>query len=732
MSPIASLRRFAVVACALACALASRPAHALDPAKAFHHYVREGWSIEQGLPQISALAIAQDRQGYLWVGTQAGLARFDGHRFTPYTPRSTEGLPGGWINRLLTDSRDRLWIATYKGLVLRDEAGFHPIPAAGVETGLNVIALAESPVHGVLAAAGNVVYRVEGALLQPWQRLPSAARSLLAEGETLWVGSVGGVQRVSSDGAATFLALPGDAADATVAHLLRAQGRLWAGTSGGLFQLQDDAWVAFSDETLRSVPIEGLLKDRDGNLWVAELTHLSRLRDGRLHERIVDEAQPLAVRALFEDREGNLWIGSQWAGLIRLRDGWTYRYSIREGLHTPLLWALADAGKGALWVGSDDGLSLFADGRFRQVIDGRALPHPHAYTLLAEPGGVWIGTRRGLARYRDGQLQATRLAEAVGDAQVTGLVRDGEERLWLGSSAGLFRLQGEVVTRFAETEGLTDTRVRQLLLSAPGRLLVASQSGLFQLDGERLRTFGIDAGLPAGMDITALHALPEGRLVLGSMSEEMYYFDGQRWHLLGEAQGMPGNAAFHLADDGSTLWVAGIRGVHRVPLDDLAAYAAGQRGRVRGQMVLNERGDRRGGQKGYCCNGAGNAKGLLRDGLLWAPTRDGLVALQTTSAGQAPPVPTTLIERWRVGGEWRFAAAGDETVLPPDVRDLGFEFTAISFQDPRSIGFRYRLRGYDADWREPDVIRVAPTPLYNSFGDCARLVETVAEWARGP
>lgn len=702
MCPSSRLSRILLRACALVCALASVPALALDADKAFHHYVRDGWSIEQGLPQISALAIAQDREGYLWVGTQAGLARFDGHRFTPYTPRSTAGLPGGWIHRLLNDSRGRLWIATYKGLALRDEDGFRAIPAAGIETGLNVVALAESPVHGVLAAAGNVVYRVEGELLQPWQRLPAAARSLLAEGETLWVGSVGGVQRIGSDGAAVFLALPAAAAGATVAHLLRAQGTLWAGTSSGLFQLQGDAWVEVADETLRSVPIEGLLQDRDGNLWVAELTHLSRLRDGRLHERIADEAQPLAVRALFEDREGNLWIGSQWAGLIRLRDGWTYRYSIREGLHTPLLWTIADAGAGALWVGSDDGLSLFSGGRFRQLLEGRALPHPHAYTLLAEEGGVWIGTRRGVARYVDGRLHDTPLAAAVGDALVTGLLRDGQGDLWLGSSAGLFRLRGGQVTRFAEAQGLSDPRVRQLLLTTQGRLLLGSQSGLFLLDGERLRPWGIDAGLPAGTDITALHALPEGRLVLGSMSEEMYYFDGQRWHQLGEAQGMPVNAGFHLTDDGSTLWVAGIRGVHRVPLDDLAAFAAGQRPRVRGQMVLNERGDRRGGQKGYCCNGAGNAKGLLRDGLLWAPTRDGLVALQTAAAGQPPPVPTTLIERWRVGEEWRLVAGGDEIVLPSGVRDLGFEFTAISFQDPRSIGFRYRLRGYDADWREPD------------------------------
>lgn len=595
-------------------------------------------------------------------------------------------------------------MATYKGLALREGNDFRAIPSAGVESGLAIAALAESPLLGMLAAAGDVVYRVEGDMLQPWQRLPAAARSLLTEGETLWVGSVGGVHRFDVDGKAQFLALPDEAKGAAVGHLLRADGVLWAGTSEGLFRLDRELWVATDIDLLRGVPIEGLLQDGGGNLWVAELTHLSRLRAGRLHERIADDTQPLAVRALFEDREGNLWIGSQWAGLIRLRDGWTYRYSTGEGLHTPLLWSVADAGDGRLWIGSDDGLSLFEQGAFRRLLSGRDLPHPHAYTLFPDGEDLWIGTRAGLARYAAGALQPTPLAEAVGDALVTGMLRDADGSLWLGSSAGLFALREGKVTRYAQSEGLGDPRVRQLLRTPDGRLLVASQSGLFLLDGDRLRPFGLDAGLPGGIDITAMHALPSGRLVLGTMAEEMHYFDGRRWHRLGEQQGMPVNAAFHLADDGTALWVAGIRGVHRVPLEDLAAFASGQRPRVRGQMVLNERGDRRGGQKGFCCNGAGNAKGLLRDGLLWAPTRDGLVALQTAKAGGLPPVPTTLIERWRIGDAWQAAPAGEEASLPPASRDLAFEFTAISFQDPRSIGFRYRLQGYDIDWREPDEV----------------------------
>ena len=103
--PLSPIRHPAVVVLLLLVGLgAAWPASALDPDKAFHHYVRNNWSIEQGLPQISALSLAQDRQGYLWVGTQAGLARFDGNRFVNFNPENTPGLRGIWIHDLHVDT----------------------------------------------------------------------------------------------------------------------------------------------------------------------------------------------------------------------------------------------------------------------------------------------------------------------------------------------------------------------------------------------------------------------------------------------------------------------------------------------------------------------------------------------------------------------------------------------------------------------------------------------------
>ncbi|HEX5693759.1 MAG TPA: GGDEF domain-containing protein, partial [Arenimonas sp.] len=227
-----------------------------------------------------------------------------------------------------------------------------------------------------------------------------------------------------------------------------------------------------------------------------------------------------------------------------------------------------------------------------------------------------------------------------------------------------------------------------------------TQSGLYELQGDRLLPLGLDTGLRADLDVTAIHELPDGRLVIGALSEEIFLFQDGRWHAFDASQGMPVNSPFFITHgDQGYLWVAGIRGVHRVRLDDMTAVAAGQRENVRGEMLLNERGDRRGGQKGYCCNGAGNAKGFIENGELWLPTRDGVVAMSTDGIAKNDTAPRTVIERIQVGGQWRPADAGADWQLSPTQRDLAFEFTVLSLQDPKSVELRYRLIGYDADWR---------------------------------
>ena len=700
---------------ALLCLLGWLPggsAFALDPHKAFEHYVSNTWSIQDGLPQITALAIAQDRTGYIWVGTQGGLARFDGVRFTTYTPDNEPGLPGIFIRALLVDRAGRLWIGTYKGLAMYLDGRFETVHAADRTRypTLDINAIAQTADGKILAATNDGVFRVDGDQLIEVPDGPKPALSLLPRADGLWVGDTGSVVRLEHAQAET-MPLPAQAASAAVGQLVEAQGRIWAGTTQGLYSRVGADWVRFDEgDALGKSPIGMILLDHDDNLWVSTNSGFARLRDAHLAEWI-GEGNPRAFKSVvsaFEDREHNLWLGSQLEGLARYWNGWTRRYSVYDGLNDRIVWSLSRAPDGTVWVGSNDGVSMFDGKRFTLVVPGSALPHPQAYNLLAEADQIWIGTRRGVAIWRNGKLETPALYAPMAEAQINGIWRDGNGDLWFPTTDGLFFQHGETLRRYGQKDGLLDPRVRVIVETHDHRILLGTQSGLYELRDGRFTQIGQDAGLPPNMDISAIRELPSGEIVIGTLSEQIYMYDGHAWIHYGSAQGMPSNAAFFITpDDAGYLWIAGIRGVARVPIVDLIRFARGEIRTVRGEMLLNERGDRNAGQQGFCCNGAGLAKGYIDGHVLWLPSRDGVVALDTHGIVKNTVTPSVVIERLRYLGVWHTVDNSIGHVsLEPAARDLAFDFTAPSFQDPHSIQMRYRLVGYDSDWHDlEDVTR---------------------------
>lgn len=691
-------------------------ARALQADQALHQYVRANWSIQHGLPQISALAVAQGSDGYIWVGTQAGLARFDGVRFTHYTAENTPDLPGNWISSLQMDADGRLWIGTYKGIAVYDGSSFMRMLPADVDAdalSLDTRALAEDAQGTIWAATTTGVYRArDDGRLHAVAGSPPLAQSLLARNDGLWVGARGAVHRLSGS-TWQVLPLPDAAASATVNRLVESQGRIWAATTLGLFVHTAAGWQSFAGAPqLEQSPIDLLYADSDGSLWVGGDIGLARIRAGRLASFVAPTAPGgvAGVRTAFEDREGSLWLGSQWEGLIRLSDSWTRRYSVAEGLADPIVWSLsADPDGRGIWVGGNDGLSLLKDGRARLVVPGTDLPHPQAYNLLAETGRVWVGTRRGLAVVElDGEdvrsVGRPDLLAPLDGAQINGIVRLDNDDLWFATTEGLYLLRGDRLRRFAQAEGLPDPRIRYFFQTAQGVILAGTQSGLFRMRGDRFDSVGENTGLPPQLDVTAIGQLDDGGWVIGTLDEQVYFRHDGRWHDVGTEQGMPSNAPFFLTQYQGYLWAAGIRGIARVPVSDLVALAEGRVQQVQGAMLLNERGDPKSGQQGYCCNGAGNSKGLRRGSTLWLPTRDGVLAMDVEAITMNAVPPGVVIERLQVGDQWRNTSELRDATLPQDARDLSFEFTVLSFQDPKSTGVQYRLRGYDRDWRQADPL----------------------------
>jgi len=685
--------------------LLSLPAKALDPEKAFHQYVIDRWSIEEGLPQITVPSIVQGPEGYIWSATQSGLARFDGVEFTNFDPRNTPELPGALVQELFVDSQERLWVGTYRGPAFYSGRQFHAIAGPGEsEASVNVHGFAETEGGDILVATESGLYRVVDDKLVAVPGLPAGPFQsvFIDEQGVLWIGGRGVIIEQAGEEWRRHQ-LGDDSRSARVNEIGEHDGQLFAATDAGLLQKTADGWqLTGLNEELDSVVIETLYSDRDDNLWVSTAYSLIRIHGGRVTERVDDDDGYAheGVLGLTEDHEGNLWLGSRWYGIARLWNGWVFRYGAVEGLHNELVWSLARDEEGALWVGTMEGLSRFDEGRFEKILAGEEQPHPHAYTLFVDTSHVWVGTRSGLVWWdrKRKQLDTPEEFDQLGGAQINGIIQRDDGTHWIATSEGVWEWNGETLSpRF---EGMS---VRILLETRGGTLFAGSHQGLFRLNDED--EFELIPEIPEDADITALSQLSDGRLVAGSLGEDLFMqLDGE-WQRFGAEDGLPPNSPFAVEEHDEMLWVAGIRGIYQIPLSGFQDYMDGEIDVLPGRMILHERGDISGAQKGYCCNGAGNAKGFMEGGELWLPSRGGIVHVIPERIEFNKEAPQVVVERVRLKGDWQQLRPGESIDLPADERDIAFGFTALSFQDPGSVQLEYRLRGYDDEWRRVDDIR---------------------------
>lgn len=699
------------------CLVVVTPALALDPQKPFRQYASQNWSVDRGLPQVTASAVTQDVDGYIWVGTQQGVARFDGARFVAYGPATHPGFPGEMVNAVLADRLSGVWVGTYKGLAHVHDDTVDVFPTLDAQP-VKISGLSQLADGTLIAGSDRGVLSLRDGKLVPTLAMNRPVHALATLDDSVWLGADDAV--LVLDGVASLAAIDANATPAAwreeplprrrSGEVVRINAlafdgpRVWAATNAGLYRREDGRWrpVNASAELVGD-PVGSLLLDRDGNLWAGGLRGLSRFHNGEFVEfvRAGDANTQPDYRAAYEDREGNLWFGSRGGGVQLFWSGWTARYSAAEGLGEPIVWSLAEAGPDRLWVGTESGLWSLERGRFRQVVSGSQLPHPNVYTLYADGDTLWIGTRSGLAiydRWRGLQAAPARLHE-LSASQINGILRDRQQRLWVATDDGLL---GDSATGSLERFTPPGAAVRYLLEARDGRLWVGTTHGMWRREGRQfIKVSDFEPTLPPDIDVLAIAERANGDIVATTISGQLLLRSEGSWTLLRQADGLLNNPGFFLNEDrNDTLWIAGMRGISRLSVSALYARVQGRSSLLKSEFVLNEAGARSGGEKGSCCNGAGNAKGVVQGNRLWLPSRDGVVSVETTTVTANPVPPALKIERYQTGADWLRVEPRRLTPLPLGQRDLSIEFTALSFRDPVSVRLRYRLAGYDRGWSD--------------------------------
>ena len=706
-------------------------------------YVVQNWQVEDGLPQSSVLAIQQTPDGYLWLATFGGLARFDGVRFTVFDTGNLPGLPDNRLVRLFVDREGALWLITELHALARiidgqcrrigladglPPEGFHAVQQDG-QGGFWVVSLRNGLWRRHNGRFVTVPVPLEFGESPPGTMVTDpAGRS--------WFNLKDSLFRLEN-GNLVAVAGPSGQGDGWAKHISPSRdGGLWVVTTEGLRKQIGGLWLPerWPCPDFES-PIVASVEDPAGNLWVATYKNgLFRFGASLGWQQLNANSEPRtrSLRSLFCDREGNVWAGTDGGGLLRIKPRRWKTIGRSEGLGIDAVHSMSQDQQGRIWFAGGTTKPYWLDRGLISV----AIPPPQSdvldgvwSVLSARDGTIWIGTYGGkVFRYSEGLLTRFARDEGLLAGSVRALLEDRRGTIWVGGFDGLSRIENGRVTHYARAEGLSSERVWALAAGVADRLYVGTAGGgLNVLQGGRFTAYTRGNGL-SDDNVQALYVDADEVLWIGTRAGGLSRFKDGRFFNYGirHALAVHGIGAI-LEDDQGCLWLPSNQGILRVSRHELNEFATGARRAVSYSMY-----NRNDGLASTEVAGIQPACLRAQDGTVWFGTAKGAVFADPKELHDNQLPPPVAIEEVRIddepvagpsagyGGrrlEIGHTRASGETVRPPapsrlssitvlpHQRRVEFCFTGLSFSAPNKVRFRYRMEPFDPDWVEGGTAR---------------------------
>jgi len=696
------------------------PVHALDTSREISQYGHTAWRIEDGVFAGAPNVMAQTTDGYLWIGTQAGLMRFDGVRFVSWRPPERSELPSSRINSLLGARDGSLWIGTSAGLARWRNGSLTNYPDA---TG-SIMAILEDRTGTIWIARANLsdtngpLCKVTDTGVRCYGRddglaLPYSVTLANDSLGNVWLAGGAMVSRWPTSSADTYVPAalnPAENFNGVVALAGGPDGSVWvglvhAGKGGGLQQLAHGTWRPFitPEFDASTLKVTALLVDRDSSLWIGTLNQgIYRIQGNKVdHFRGSDGLSGDAVSGLFQDREGNIWIvtsggidnfhdlrvasfstrqglsADQVNSVLASRDGtvWIGNYSLdvlRSGKVTSIqpwnglpgreMTSLLEDRAGRLWVGTDEELSVYEQGKFTKIHtrDGSPLGTVRAMTEDVD-GSIWVATRSTEKRDRLLRIQGLGIREEISSPQLpfpNALAADPHGGVWLGlASGGLARYRNGQMEFFSLNQSPHDGPVHGLLVNSDASVLAATASGLVGWQNGRVQSLTVRNGLPCDV----IYAL--------------------------------------ISDRKATLWLYAACGLIAIPNAEMQRWWKSPDATVESRLL-----DVFDGAQPMSTPFRPNAS-QSPDGRLWFANQNVVQMIDPDHLDRNPILPPVHVEE--IIADHKSYAPRDALRLPALTRNLEVDYTALSFVAPQKVRFRYKLEGHDSEWQDPGTRRQA-------------------------
>jgi len=685
-----------LAAIALSVSLAP-PAYALNPSRLLQQYIRNRWTEEQGYPGGAVHALAETPDGYLWIGGQKGLVRFDGLDFQLFDHANTPAIPESAVLDLAVDAQGALWIRLENRELVRYHGGaFDPVLNSSGYTamsqGANHDVILERPFRFVHIRNGSL-----DAVDSPAAGLLVISVAQTRDG-TIWTGTRDTGLYGSTAGRVFE---PSGVPDRKVNCLLATGDTLWAGTDRGLAKWNGTRFTQDGvPAVLRRTQVLTMAEDRDSNLWLGTSHGLLRIASSGTSPADQLPGKRIGpVSALFEDREGDLWVGSS-QGIERYRDSVFLTYP-------PAVAGSSEDGgpvyvdpAGHTWHAPPTGGLYLLEGAAWRPVTAAGLNNDVVYSIDGGPDGIWVGRQSGgltHLRIENGAPQAETFTAADGLAHGSiysvHCSRDGA--VWAGSlDSGVSRIRDGRITTYTSSGGLASNTISAIAEGPGGAMWFATPNGLEEFVRDQWKRLASDSDLPPGR-INCLTVDSSGILWIGT-DNGIAYLRGGVARIPRDLPQSANDPILGIADDGRDgLWIATPRSVARLSRSHLLGQAAGA-GPVR---------------TFGSADGIPLPEGVRRDrsvvndaaGRIWFSLGRGVSVVDAGRLNPAPAPAIVHIESVTVDGNP--LNPGAPLKIRAGGQRIRFHYVGLSLAVPERVRYRYRLDSFDRGWSEPTALR---------------------------
>ena len=713
-------RRVGSIAAAFASVVAF--AHVVCAERAPSQYLRDEWGRDRGYPGGPVHAIAQTADGYLWIGAEKGLVRFDGLTFTLVDPQGIPAAGGPTVLGIAAAPDGSLWARLPGVSLVRYQRGVFEniVSKFGVAPSI-VSAMLPGPSGGMLVATvggGAMVYRDERfEPIVPAASIPSSSFVIaMAEAapDERWLGTRhAGLLRVQGQRVTRFTdGLP----DLKINCLLaREPGDLWIGTDKGVARWVREGGAittAGVPREVQGIPVLAMIRDRASNIWIAAGSKGLLRVDSRGVVTALDRgaARRGHVSTLFEDREGNVWIGTD-SGIERWRAPLFATYSAAQGLVSEAIGPVYVDGGGRAWLAPTNGGLYTIDNDASTAVAVPGLERDVIYSIDGAGGEVWIATQRGgIARIVEsgGRFVAERFTHRDGLAQdsvfVVARMRDGA--VWAGTlsggasrfdrSGGASRFDRGSFTTYNVTHGLVSNSVAAIVESRDGTIWFATPNGLSALTGSGWRTYTTERGLPSN-DVNALYEDSAQRMWIGTAAGPAVIANG-RIHAPPNLPKLLTASFLGLTEDRDrSLWIKTANHLVRVDGDRL----------LQGTLGVNDVREYDVEDGLLAVESAKRHRTIVADGRgrIWIASNRGVAVADPADAAKRAQPALTHVETLTVDGAP--IDLRQSVRFPSSRRRIAIGYAGLSLSVPERVRFRYRLDPFDQEWSAPVVDRQA-------------------------